>query len=78
MNAAVVNFNQLLTQTPSDFRHMGRPLCCGRRPSRRRRVADNWIAVYVGDFGKYDHVLYIFANKHTCIVYFTLPNMELQ
>jgi hypothetical protein len=52
-------------------RHMERRLWRGRRPSHQRRVAGNWIAIYVGDFGKYAHVLYAFANKHTCIVYFS-------
>jgi hypothetical protein len=34
-------------------------------------VAGNWIAVYGGDFGKYIHVLYVFVNKLTCIIYFS-------
>jgi hypothetical protein len=41
----------------------------------RYGFAGNWPTdagpFYVGDFDKYIHVLYVFANKHTCIVYFS-------
>jgi hypothetical protein len=94
MTAAAKNFNQLLTQTPSDFQRMemaGRPTLdlpgFAGNPvagygvtdtwgtgygvagvSRRRRVAGDWIAVYVENFGKYAYVLYVFTNKH---IYFS-------
>jgi hypothetical protein len=29
------------------------------------------IVIYFGDFDKYAHMLYVFINKHTCIIYFS-------
>jgi hypothetical protein len=36
-----------------------------QRLNRRRCIAGIWIIVYVGDFDKYIHILYVFTNKHS-------------
>jgi hypothetical protein len=48
----------------------GAPAMAWPTSRSRRRIAGNWITIYGGDFGKYVHVLYVFANKWTRIVYF--------